>query len=169
VFVIRLVALPIRLALWLAGVSLRVGYQAGRAPLKAGTKAARLMGFKGVVLFGSGLALGLLLAPWPGRELRGRLRDLLGDGGLSDDELAEKVAFELSHAPRTWHLPQPTLSVIGGRVILTGEVPHPEARSELERVAAGIPGVIGVDNQLTVATSAAGGAAEGDGHRDGDG
>ncbi len=165
-FLIRLVALPFRLAFWVAGVALKVGYRAGRAPLKLGGHAARLMGFKGVVLFGSGLAMGLLVAPWPGRELRQRLRDLLTAGGVSDDELAEKVAFELSHAPRTWHLPQPSLTVVDGRVSLTGEAPHDEGRAELERVAAGIPGVVAVDNQLTVASGAIGAAGS---NSDGDG
>ncbi|MCX7619238.1 MAG: BON domain-containing protein [Acidimicrobiales bacterium] len=158
-FLIRILLLPFRLALRLLGVSVRLGYRVGRAPVMVSSRAARLMGWKGTILFGSGLVLGLLIAPWPGRQLRDRLRDVFTRRGLSDDELAEKVAFELSHSPRTWHLPQPSLNVLGGRVILKGEVPHVEGRAELERVAACVPGVLDVDNQLIVATTESPGPA----------
>jgi osmotically-inducible protein OsmY len=69
---------------------------------------------------------------------------------LSDTDLAEKVGFELSHAPRTWHLPQPEVAVVSGRVELLGSVPHETGRDELARVAAAVPGVAAVDNRLEV-------------------
>ena len=58
--------------------------------------------------------------------------------------------YELSHSPRTWHLPQPEVEVIGGTAILRGEVPHEVGRVDLERTAAAVAGVVDVENQLGV-------------------
>ncbi len=128
-----------------------MGYKVGAAPVKVGRRATRVAGVSGVVCFVLGLALGLLFAPVKGRDLRTKLQRALGRGaGLSDAELAEKVGFELGHAPRTWHLPQPEVAVVEGRVQLRGRVPHDTAREELVRVATAIPGVGGVDDLLDV-------------------
>jgi osmotically-inducible protein OsmY len=110
------------------------------------------------VLFGAvGLAIGLLIAPVPGRELRRKLLELVSAGRAPDDaDLIDKVTFELSHAPRTWHLePQPEVAVVAGRVILTGEARDDSAADEFVRVAAAIPGVVEVDNRLVVVGSEA--------------
>jgi hypothetical protein len=158
---IRLVVLPLKLAFAMLGGTFRAGMKVGAVPVKVGWRATRAAGISGVLCFVLGLALGLLFAPARGRELREKLRRLLtGQSGLSDDELAERVAFELGHAPRTWHLPQPEVVVIDHRVQLRGSVPHESAREELVRVAAGIPGVAGVDDLLEVDGGAGG---EGDG------
>lgn len=156
--VFRLILLPFKLLVALLGTSLhvlagtfRVGFKVGTAPVKVGARATRLAGFSGVLLFFVGLAIGLLFAPAKGRDLRAKLQRALGQGGaLTDEELAEKVAFELGHAPRTWHLPQPDVSVVQGRVQLRGKVPHDSAREELVRVAAAIQGVTGVDDLIEV-------------------
>ena len=133
------------------GGTFRVGYKVGAAPVKVGRRATRVAGFSGVVCFVLGLALGLLFAPAKGRDLRAKLQRAIGRGaGLSDAELAEKVGFELGHAPRTWHLPQPDVAVVEGRVQLRGRVPHDTAREELVRVATAIPGVGAVDDLLEV-------------------
>ena len=71
-------------------------------------------------------------------------------GGMSDDQLVDRVRFELSHSPKTWHLPQPEVDVQAGQVVLTGTVPHETGRDDLERAAAAVPGVSGVENQLLV-------------------
>ena len=87
--------------------------------------------------------------PGPGRELRERLRALWARRAApSDAELAERVVFELEHAPRTWHLAQPTVTVVSGRAILSGTVSQATERDELGRVAAAVPGVAAVDNLL---------------------
>jgi hypothetical protein len=113
--------------------------------------ATRRSGLKALVFLGLGVVIGLLVATVPGRELRRRLRERLGGPGAPDPEVGERVAFELAHAPRTWHLPQPAVAVEDGRVVLRGEVPHRAAREELERTAAAVPGVGTVANELVVA------------------
>lgn len=147
----RILFFPVKLLAAVAAVALRVGLWLGALPFRVSGRAARLVGLKGTVLFGAGAALGLLLAPGPGSDLRRKLQGSIGSGGaVGDDDLGEKVRFELAHAPRTWHLPQPTVTVAAGRVVLSGEVSHDEGSEELARVAAGVPGVTAVENRLVV-------------------
>jgi hypothetical protein len=147
---VRLVVVPIKLALAALGLTARTGFRVGRLPVRATRRSVRIVGFRGVLFLIVGLAIGLLLAPESGKHLRARLAAMLGQATTSDSELAEKVRFELAHAPRTWHLEQPDVAVAGGRVTLTGMVPAAEARDELGRVAAAIPGVATVDNQIVL-------------------
>jgi hypothetical protein len=147
---IRLLLLPIKLALRLLGVTLKVGYVTGRVPVRVSARSARLVGFRGWLFLAVGVAAGLLLAPEPGRDLRLKLQRMLNQGGPTDTDLGEKVTFELAHAPRTWHLDQPDVSVVGSRVTLRGSVPGDDDREELARVAGAVPGVAGVDNLVTV-------------------
>lgn len=153
-FLIRLVLLPFKLAFALVGITFRAGWAVGKAPVKASRFTVKVLGIRGWLLFALGIALGLLFAPGPGRELRAKLQDLIGGGGASDDELRTKVAFELAHAPRTWHLDQPQVSVSSGQVQLRGSTATDEERDELARVAGAIPGVRGVENLLSVAGTA---------------
>lgn len=151
---IRLLLLPFKLALALVGTSFRLGRGVGALPVRAGYRVTRRAGAKGVACFVLGLAVGLLFAPGPGRALRATLRQRLQGGrALSDEELAERVSFELAHAPRTWHLAQPEVAVDAGRARLSGAVPDDAARQELVRVASAIPGVAGVDDLLVVSAS----------------
>lgn len=160
----RLIVLPLKVVLTLTGAAFRAGRLAGSVPVGAARRTSRLLGLRGTLALLVGLALGLLLAPVPGRQLRARLRELLQRSrGVSDAELAERVSFELEHAPRTWHLPQPKVSVASGRVVLSGDIDHEAARDELARVAAAVPGVAAVDNLVVVSTGseAADGAGPG--------
>jgi hypothetical protein len=145
----RLIRLPLTLVAKLLGITFSLGRLLGAIPWRLTRRTTRLLGFRGVVFGLLGLAVGLLLAPVPGRELRKKLAGLLAaTRPVSDVDLIDKVAFELSHAPRTWHLePQPDVAV----VILTGEARDDTAAEEFSRVAAAIPGVVEVDNQLVVA------------------
>jgi len=150
-FIGRLLVLPFKLVL----ASLEAAFQAGRlvgaVPVKVARGTSRVMGLRGVIGLLVGLAVGLLFAPGPGRELREKLRALRDRRAApSDAELAERVVFELEHAPRTWHLAQPTVTVVAGRVILSGTVGQATERDELGRVAAAVPGVAAVDNLLEV-------------------
>ena len=136
---IRLVFLPAK-----------VGIGSTKLGVKAGYRTGRLLGFKRLFIFGVGVGIGLLVAPMTGRELRTRIQqridEQLGKGG----DLAERVRYELSHSPRTWHLPQPDVEVIGGTAILRGEVPHEVGRSDLERTALAVAGIVHVENQVDV-------------------
>jgi hypothetical protein len=155
---IRLLLFPIKLALRLLGFTLKVGYVSGRVPVRLTGRSVRFLGVRGLLFLLIGVTVGLFLAPMPGADLVRKLQELLqqGGGGTApggDDDLKDKVSFELAHAPRTWHLDQPDVSVVAGRVILRGSVPGEDAREELARVAGAIPGVEGVDNQVTVAAA----------------
>lgn len=154
-FLVRLILLPLRIAFALIGLAFRTGRMVALLPLRISERASRLLGFRGVVALVVGLLVGLFFAPGPGRELRDRVRALAASRrATSDADLAERVAFELEHAPRTWHLPQPAVTVVAGRVALSGIVDHEAARDELGRVAAAVPGVSAVEN-LMVLTSPA--------------
>lgn len=156
-FLIRILLLPLRLAAALAVTVFRFGFFLGRLPLVITLRLGRLVGLKGSLFFAGGVVTGLAVAPGPGRELRSRVAGMIGGAEVADDDtMAEKVRFELGHAPRTWHLPQPTISVIAGRVVLDGEVPHETAREELGRVAESVPGVASVENRLVVVPAGGG-------------
>ena len=139
-FVVRLVFFPIK-----------VGTKATKVAAKTGYRTGRLLGYKRLFVFGAGIVVGLAIAPGPGRELRERVKRLInGVAATSDPALSDLVRFELSHSPRTWHLPQPEIDVQAGRVVLSGAVPHATARADLERTVTGVPGVTAVENLLTV-------------------
>ena len=95
------------------------------------------------------MGVGLLIAPMTGRELRARLRSLAERAAArAAATWPTQVRYELSHSPRTWHLPQPEVEVVGGTAILRGEVPHEVGRVDLERTAAAVAGVVDVDNHV---------------------
>lgn len=135
----KLLTLPLRVVLGTIGLSL---------------KTVRLLGPGRVLAFGAGVGVGLATAPTTGEEFRARFAERCGASwpthGVRD--LADEVRGELRNAPRTWHLPQPTVRVDGTRVTLTGSVPHAEARGELIRTAGSVLGVTAVDDQLTVSS-----------------
>ncbi|MGQ0832444.1 MAG: BON domain-containing protein [Microthrixaceae bacterium] len=132
----------------------KVGVGTTKLGVKAGYRTGRLLGYRRLLAFGAGVGVGLLIAPVTGREARlwvqRRVEELRGSGG---SDLAERVRFELSHAPRTWHLPQPTVEVQGGTAILRGVVPHETGRIDLERTAAAVAGVVEVDNHIAIAAA----------------
>lgn len=136
----------------------KAGVGTTKLGMKAGYRTGRLFGYRRIFLFGLGVGVGLLLAPMTGREARAKLQSLIdARRGVGGGDLAERVRFELSHAPRTWHLPQPTVEVQGGTAILRGAVPHETGRADLERTAAAVAGVVEVDNLIAV-TSGTNGA-----------
>jgi osmotically-inducible protein OsmY len=141
---IRLLLLPAKLGVGTTMLGVKAGYRAGR-----------LLGYRRVVVFGAGVGLGLLVAPVTGREARAKLQALLDErrGMGARGDLAERVRYELSHSPRTWHLPQPEVEVVDGRAILRGEVPHATGRADLERTAAAVAGVVDVDNHLAISAA----------------
>lgn len=140
---IRLAFLPIRLLLGTAKLGVKTGYRSGR-----------LFGYRRLAFLGAGIAIGILVAPASGAQTRAKLLALLEGSGAppaGEGGLAERVRYELLNSPRTWHLPQPTVEVIGRSAVLRGTVPHETGRADLERTAAAVPGVASVDNRIEVA------------------
>jgi BON domain len=128
----------------------KIGVGTTKLGVKAGYRTGRLLGYKRIFVFAAGVGVGLLIAPMAGRELRSRIQQLIDEQMGKGGDLAERVRYELSHSPRTWHLPQPDVEVIGGTAILRGEVPHEVGRSDLERTAAAVAGIVHVENQVDV-------------------
>jgi hypothetical protein len=150
--VIRAVLLPVRAGYGIGKLGVKTGSGAGK--LSAGTtwKAGRAVGLSRLLALGAGVAIGLLVAPTSGQELRDRLRREVANrrAPASDDAVAERVRYELSHSPRTWHLPQPAVEVAGGTAILTGGAPHETGKADIERAAGAVPGVAQVESHLVV-------------------
>jgi osmotically-inducible protein OsmY len=150
--IIRTVLFPVRLAFGVGKLSAKGGYRAGRASVVGTYKAGRLVGYGRLAALAAGVGIGLLVAPEPGAETRSKLAGAVASrrGPASDAELAERVRYELSHSPRTWHLPQPEVEVVGGTAVLTGSAPHVTGKDDLETAAAAVNGVAGVDSRLVV-------------------
>jgi len=146
--VIGLVLFPFRLVF---GVG-QLGYRTGRVTAQSGYRAGRFVGVSRLLTLEVGMAIGLLIAPTTGAELRDRIRRQWEARGApaSDDAVADRVRYELSHSPRTWHLPQPSVEVVAGRAILTGDAPHATGKADIERATASVPGVAEVENRLVV-------------------
>ena len=119
-------------------------------PIKVTGRSLRWVGLRRLVLIGLGATLALMITPVTGSEMRRRVSRLVARR-VPDADLAARVRHELSHSPRTWHLPQPSISVLQGRVVLAGHAPHATGRADLERVVAAVPGVVSVDNEIIVA------------------
>ena len=148
----RTVLLPVHATVGVGKVSAKAGYQAGRLSARSTYRVGRLIGLRRALVLGVGVGIGMLVAPTSGQELRDRLRRQWERrrAPASDDAVAERVRYELSHSPRTWHLPQPEVEVVAGKAILTGGAPHATGKADIERAAASVPGVADVDSHLVV-------------------
>lgn len=131
----KLITLPFRLVFGVLGISY---------------KTVRFVGVSRILAFGAGVGTGLAIGPEKGAAFRRTVARRVNAVAAPVD-LADEVRKELAHSPRTWHLPQPAVVVEGGRVTLTGEVPHETARADLGRTAGAVVGVTAVDNRITVA------------------
>jgi hypothetical protein len=130
-----LATLPIKLALGLVKLVLRV------------------IGFIGptrIAAFGAGVGVGVAVAPKPASQLRNGVAAKEEAKAARGGDIGSAVRHELATSPRTWHLPQPGVTVQGDRVVLTGTVPHDEARLALIRNAGAVTGVRAVDDHLTI-------------------
>jgi hypothetical protein len=148
----RTVLLPVQATVGVGKVSAKAGYQAGRLSARSTYRVGRLIGLRRALVLGVGVGIGMLVAPTSGQELRDTLRRQWEQrrAPASDDAVAERVRYELSHSPRTWHLPQPEVEVVAGKAILTGGAPHATGKADIERAAASVPGVADVDSRLVV-------------------
>ena len=151
----RTVLLPVRMTYGVGKLGVKTGYRAGRLSVGSSYKMGRFVGLSRLLALGLGIGIGLLIAPTSGTELRDRLRRQWEARGApaSDDAVAERVRYELSHSPRTWHLPQPAVEVVAGRAILTGDAPHATGKADIERAAAAVPGVAEVESRLIIGTA----------------
>ena len=149
---IRTLLLPVRATLGVGKLSAKTGYRTGKLSARSTYRVGRLIGLRRTLLLGAGVGIGMLVAPTSGQELRDKLRRQWETrrAPASDDAVAERVRYELSHSPRTWHLPQPAVEVVGGKAILTGGAPHATGKADIERAAASVPGVAEVDSRLVV-------------------
>jgi hypothetical protein len=140
-FLFRLLLLPFKVLFGTTKVASKTGYRAGR-----------LLGYRRIFVLGAGIAIGLLIAPVSGRELRRKLTEAMqGTAGQvgGGEDLAEHVRHHLRQAPRTWHLPQPVVTEVApGRIRLDGAVADDSARRDLEVTTAQVTGVADVDNQV---------------------
>ena len=148
----RAIFFPARLTYGVGKLSAKTGYKAGRGSVVGAYKTGHLLGYRRMLTLAAGVGIGLLIAPTSGQELRDSLRRKWEQrsGPESDDVIAERVRHELSHSPRTWHLPQPAVEVVEGTAILTGASPHATGKEDIERAAAAVSGVTAVDNRLVV-------------------
>jgi hypothetical protein len=151
----RTVLLPVQATVGVGKLSARAGYRAGRLSARSTYRAGRLIGLRRALVLGVGIGIGMLVAPTSGQELRDTLRRQWEQrrAPASDDAVAERVRYELSHSPRTWHLPQPEVEVVAGKAILTGGAPHATGKADIERAAASVPGVADVDSRLVVGSA----------------
>jgi BON domain len=151
----RALTFPVRLTYGVGKAGVKTGYTAGRLSAGSAYRVGRFVGVTRALALGTGVAVGLLAAPTSGQELRDKLRRQLAArrAPASDDAVAERVRYELSHSPRTWHLPQPAVEVTGGTAILTGGAPHETGKVDIERAAAAVPGVAEVESHLVVGAS----------------
>ena len=71
--------------IWLITRTVVWPYKVGTGSVKLGYKTGRLFGYRRIFVFALGVAVGLLLAPVTGAELRNKLRELIeGDTATSD-------------------------------------------------------------------------------------
>jgi hypothetical protein len=132
----------------------RAGWLAGRLTAWFSFRAGRAVGLRRLLLLGVGTLIGLSFAPATGARTRARLTAVVRrQQAVPDGDLGEKVRFQLSHGPSTWHLSQPEVQVTAGVVTLSGTAPHQTAKADLERAVASVPGVARVDNRVVLAGS----------------
>lgn len=150
--IVRMLTFPVRATYSTGKLAAKTGYKAGRASAKGTYKVGSLVGYGHMLWLAVGVGVGLLLAPTSGAELRDKLKASweARQGSGSDDEVADRVRQALSESPRTWHLPQPAVEVVAGTAILTGSAPHATGKEDLERAAAEVTGVVGIDSRLVV-------------------
>lgn len=128
-----------------------------KAPFRLGARGVRGLGARRVALLAVGAAIGALVTPVAGPELRRRITAAIAKrraGG--EPTVEERVRGRLAESPRTWHLPQPEVVAvpvdegIGWRIILAGTAPDDAARTDLEVAARAVTGVADVDNRIRV-------------------
>ena len=89
----RLIVWPVKAAIGTAALSAKTTARTAAGSAKLGYRTGRLFGYRNLVTLGLGVAIGIAIAPRPGREtrevVRQRLVDLgvLGGGGWTADDV----------------------------------------------------------------------------------
>ncbi|HET8929711.1 MAG TPA: BON domain-containing protein [Acidimicrobiales bacterium] len=116
-----------------------------------------VIGVRRLALLGTGAALGALLTPVAGPELRRRVAlEIAKRRSGAEPTVEERVRRRLADSPRTWHLPQPEVVAVRDtdetdwRIILAGTAPDESARTDLEETVLSVTGVADVDNRIRV-------------------
>jgi len=131
----KLLTLPVRLAV---------------TALKLVLGTVRFLGVGRIAAFGVGAAVGATVRPPTPAPQRPGAAERQEQQTARAGDLGAAVRHELATSPRTWHLPQPGVTVQGDRIRLAGTVPHEQARLDLVRTAGAIAGVRAVDDDLVV-------------------
>lgn len=139
--------------IWLTWKLASLPFKVFFGSLRLTTRTIRFVGPTRLLALGAGIGIGLAVAPTSGRELRARIVAQQQVVAATGGDLASVVTYELANSPRTWHLPQPTVTVVADRVTLTGSVPHDDARQHLVRTAGAVVGVRAVVDDLRVAAT----------------
>ena len=126
-------------------------------PPKVAYRVVKLVGIRRLALLAVGAAIGALVTPVPGAELRRRIiEEVAKRRAGAEPTVEDRVRQHLRDAPRTWHLTQPEVVAIpavdvpGWQIILAGSVPDATARTDIEQAARSVTGVVAVDNRLRV-------------------
>jgi hypothetical protein len=176
--VFKVMRVPVRLLFGTAKVSAKAGYKTAKTGAVVGAKtvvgsakmgysAGRAVGYGRTAVFAAGVAVGVLVASPQARAGVGRIGSTLWamrrrSKGPSDAEIAEQVRRRLAGAGATWQLPQPTVTVVDGRVRLDGDAPDAGGRRAMAETASEVQGVRELDNRVVVAVDAGRGSdAEG--------
>lgn len=127
------------------------------APLRLTSRLVRGIGLRRLTLLALGAAVGALVTPVAGPELRRRVLDEFAKRRSgAEPTVEERVRRRLADSPRTWHLPQPEVVAVRDdgatewRIILAGTAPDEAARDDLEIAARAVAGVDDVDNRIRV-------------------
>ena len=148
-----LLLLPFRLAVALVAIPTRLSARLLRFSLVTTFRTTRAAVRSSIVSFLLGVGLGWFITTPTGRQAVAYVRQALGQGTavpVDDESLAGRVRTTLAGSSRTWHLPQPDVTVAAQVVTLTGEVPHEQGRADLVATVRVIEGVASVVDQLSV-------------------
>lgn len=128
-------------------------------PPKLIFRVVKIIKIRRLALLGCGAAIGALVTPVTGAELRRRLLEGVAKRRAgTEPSVEDRVRQHLRDAPRTWHLIQPEVVAVpavdesGWQIILAGSVPDTTARADLEQATRSVQGVVTVDNRLRVET-----------------
>ena len=162
----KVMTVPVRLLAGTAKMSAKAGYKTAKttvvaagksisASAKIGYAAGRTVGYGRSAVFGTGVAVGVLIGSPRARAGLARVGSTVWVAvqrrkGPRDDEIAEQVRRRLAGSQATWNLAQPKVVVSNGQVRLDGEAPDVAGRRAIAEAASAVDGVREIDNRIVV-------------------